>query len=273
MTADDGSFTPSTAVSYSDNTNAGTAQVSAGYFDPTEHDEGSNYTSTFTITKAPTSAGIACPNVVAHTGKAVEPFTAFLVLEGVSAPLLTIMYRDNIGPSKAFGDTNHLSGTTSATFTVVGFTLKGYYPPVRTLPTSTYWNVARAGSTVPLTFQAFAPNGTEITSTTTLGATLSTTRVDCTATPSTFPNAGPATSGDATTTYDTLSGQFVESWKTTKGVTGCSASPPPPPTTPSSPPTSSLSDLTGLPPATHHQPPPLLEVDPSALASRLYLQP
>lgn len=215
-------------VTYSSNTGAGTATAAATYAGDSNH-LGATGSTTFTIEKAPVVVSLTCPASADFTGATLTPCTATATGPGGLTTTVPVAYTSNTYPGTATatatatfaGDANHLSGTATATFKVIGFTLKGFYPPVRTFDTATFWNVARAGSTVPLKFEAFLPNGTETTNPTTLGATFTTTRVPCTATPPTFPNTGPATSGDATISYDTRSGQFTERWKTAKGVTGC----------------------------------------------------
>ncbi len=102
---------------------------------------GATGSTTFTIEKAPVVVTLTCP--------ASADCTATATASGPGlATTVPVTHTSNTYPGTATatfaGDTHHLSGTATATFKVIGFTLKGYYPPVRTFDTATFWNVARA---------------------------------------------------------------------------------------------------------------------------------
>jgi uncharacterized repeat protein (TIGR03803 family) len=95
--------------------------------------------------------------------------------------------------------------TASATYTVLGWTLNGFYQPV---DMGGVWNTAKNGATVPLKFEVFA-GSTELTSVTIVNQPLTATETPC--------DGGPTDdiellAGGATSLrYD---GQFVYNWQT-----------------------------------------------------------
>ncbi|MEP6629153.1 MAG: PxKF domain-containing protein [Lapillicoccus sp.] len=220
-----GTLTGVTSAIYTDNVNVGPASVTVSYPGDANH-ESATATGTFAITPAPVVVTVTCPASADFTGTPLTPCTAT-----VTGPLLsttaTVTYTDNVYTGTATATAiypaggNYLAGTGTGTFRVVGFTLKGYYQPVdMSTADTTVWNTVKAGSTVPLKFEAFLPNGTEITTTTTLGATFTTTGIACTTTAVT--DDVEQTSTDATSLrYDPTSGQFIQNWKTPKGAPGC----------------------------------------------------
>ncbi len=70
-----GDLNQSLTVTYSNNTNAGTATASASYAGDANHLSGSG-SATFTIDKAASVDGISCPANVTYTGSALTPCTA-----------------------------------------------------------------------------------------------------------------------------------------------------------------------------------------------------
>ena len=116
-----------------------------------------------------------------------------------------------------------LSGNYAMTFNNGTFTitpsliLKGFYQPVTMSGSSLVWNTAKGGSTVPLKFNVFTSQGTELTSTsvvksltyqvvTSLGLTGTVDPLDTLAT------------GGTVLRYDGTAGQFVYNWQTPKGA-------------------------------------------------------
>ncbi len=181
---------------------------------------GSTGSGSFDITPAPVVVTVACPPSADYTGAAVTPCTAAVTGAGGLATTAPVTYTGNtfVGTATASatfpGDGNHLSGTGTTTFQVKGFTFTGYNAPV----VMGAWNRLNGGSTVPLTFTAFGPNGTEVTTTAALGATVTLTPVTCTATPATATATGAsfpaATPGRTTLGYASSIDAFYLNWKT-----------------------------------------------------------
>jgi hypothetical protein len=101
-------------------------------------------------------------------------------------------------------------GTASATYTVVGWTLKGFYQPT---DMSGVWNSVKNGSTVPLKFEIFA-GSTELTD---VSAVKSVTQaiVACSAGTEDAIEEVVSTTGGTVLRYDSSGiGQFIDNWKT-----------------------------------------------------------
>jgi hypothetical protein len=105
--------------------------------------------------------------------------------------------------------------TETRTYTVLAWTLTGFYRPV--VMGSTVWNSAKGGSTVPLKFDVYAGT-TELTSTGDIRA-FEVNRVDCSATGLGDTVDWTATGGTSLH-YDAIKGQFVQYWQTPRGA-GC----------------------------------------------------
>ena len=108
------------------------------------------------------------------------------------------------------------SASSSATYSVLSWTLSGFYQPVDMNGTL---NIVKAGSTVPLKFEVFA-GSTELTD---VGVVASFTAqpVSCDAI-----NAGTdvievTSTGGTSLRYDTTGGQFIQNWQTPKGAGSC----------------------------------------------------
>ena len=156
------------AVTYSGNTNAGTATASASLrrwrqppgvdrLDDLHDREGADHR------PVTCSAG---PFV--YTGSAVHAVLGDRDRSGRAVrSRCRVVYTNNVGPGTATatatyaGDDNHLGSTGSATFTIDAWVLKGFYSPV---DMNGVWNTVKGGSTVPLKFEVFA-GATELTAT------------------------------------------------------------------------------------------------------------
>jgi hypothetical protein len=107
------------------------------------------------------------------------------------------------------------SASDSATYTVLAWTLNGFYQPV---DMSGVYNTVRGGSTVPLKFEVFA-GSTELTSTTAVLSFVQ-TRVAC-------DGSAPQDDIEITSTggtslrYDTTGGQFIQNWQTPRQAGAC----------------------------------------------------
>jgi hypothetical protein len=102
------------------------------------------------------------------------------------------------------------SASASATYTVLPWSLAGFYPPVEM---NGVYNVVRGGSPVPLKFEVFAGQK-ELTSTSVV-TSFTQTRVTC---------DGSALTGDVEITslqYDATAGQFIQKWQTPRQPGAC----------------------------------------------------
>jgi hypothetical protein len=113
------------------------------------------------------------------------------------------------------GDWNHTGNSMSATFTINGYDLFGFYKPVDMGKP----NTVKAGSAVPLKFEVFL-NGVEQTDTAVVdGITM--TPVSCgTDTPLGAARA-ISSPGDTPLRYDPKAGQFTQNWQTPKSAGAC----------------------------------------------------
>src|SRR5207245_1080803 len=111
------------SVSFSDNTNAGTAIAAASFAGDANHD-GSSDSKHFTIDKASSSTVVTCPPSVTYSGSALTPCTASVSGAGRLSQALTVSYSGNTNAGTATasasyaGDANHLGSGDSATFTI-----------------------------------------------------------------------------------------------------------------------------------------------------------
>lgn len=118
-----GGLDQAVAVSYTDNTNAGTVTASAAYAGDGNH-EGSEGSATFEITAAPTSVVVDCaPGSFTYTGDPLEVCTATATGPGLDMSL-TPSYSDNVvvGTATASasygGDRNHAAAGGGASFEI-----------------------------------------------------------------------------------------------------------------------------------------------------------
>ncbi|OLB40608.1 MAG: hypothetical protein AUH11_01485 [Acidobacteria bacterium 13_2_20CM_57_17] len=111
-------------VSYSNNTNAGTAGASANYAGDTNH-TGSSSSGSFTISQASSTTTVACSaGPFAYNGSPQTPCTATVTGAGGLSQSLTPTYTSNTSAGTATanasftGDANHIGSTDSKTFTI-----------------------------------------------------------------------------------------------------------------------------------------------------------
>jgi hypothetical protein len=113
----------SLTVSYTDNTNVGTATANATYAGDSNH-TGSTGSDTFEITPASSSVTVTCSTSEVYTGSPIEPCTASYSTEDGLSGSLTVNYTDNtnVGTATAnatyAGDANHTGSTGSDTFEI-----------------------------------------------------------------------------------------------------------------------------------------------------------
>ena len=107
------------------------------------------------------------------------------------------------------------SATATLDYTVLSWTLKGFYSPV---DMAGVWNTVKGGSTVPLKFEAFA--GSELTST---SAVKSFTQkvVACPGSSATVDEIEITSTGGTALRYDATAGQFIQNWATPKKPGTC----------------------------------------------------
>ncbi len=113
------------------------------------------------------------------------------------------------------GDKAGNSAVTTKSYTVLPWTLKGFYQPV---DMGGVYNTVKGGSTVPLKFEIFAGN-TELTDpayvkslTYAVSACLSSFGTD---------EIETVATGNTSLRYDTVAGQFIYNWKTPTGAGKC----------------------------------------------------
>ena len=124
---------------------------------------------------------------------------------------------DTVGQHTMIATASDSSGnvaTETRTYTVLAWTLYGFYQPV---DMGGVWNTVKSGSTVPLKFEVFA-GPTELTSTEYIFG-FSVIPVACEV-------SAPSeaiemiTTGGTVLRYDTAEGQFIQNWQTPKGKAG-----------------------------------------------------
>jgi hypothetical protein len=110
-------------VSYTNNTNAGTATASASYPESANY-LASNGSKDFTIAKAPATIVVSCPVSVVYNGSAQEPCSASVTGAGGLNDPLTVNYINNTNAGTATASAsyaesaNHLSSNGSKDFTI-----------------------------------------------------------------------------------------------------------------------------------------------------------
>ncbi|MGY1639961.1 PxKF domain-containing protein [Geodermatophilus sp. SYSU D00703] len=151
------------------------------------------------VPEAPT-----CRSVDSGSGPAPCTVTGYSTAVGTHT--LTATARDQAGRT----------GTATQQYTVLAWTVKGFYSPV---DLGGVYNTVKGGSTVPVKFELFAAS-TELTSVGDV-TSVDAVRVNCV-------NSAPvdevetlAATGGTGLRYDSTSGQFVYNWKTPTGAGTC----------------------------------------------------
>src|SRR6185295_14726587 len=118
-----GGLNQTLTVSYTDNTNAGTAHASATYVGDDNH-TASNDAQTFTIEKAASATSVSCPANTTYAGSAQTPCTATATGAGGLNETLPVTHTDNTNTGTAHasasyaGDDNHTASNDAQTFTI-----------------------------------------------------------------------------------------------------------------------------------------------------------
>ncbi|MFB7885051.1 PxKF domain-containing protein [Microbacterium sp. NPDC056057] len=211
-------------VTYSDNTEAGTASISAVWSGDDNH-TGATAGATFQIAKAPSTVTVTCPSApVMATGSPIEPCSAEVTGAGGLQLTLTPTYTDNKlagNAAKAYakydGDANHLPDDDTKTFAIAAWTLNGFFKPVDM--GDTVINIVKGGSTVPLKFTAFA-GATELTDAAKLGASFAAREIKCDLSDVQSDDLF-TTTGGTTLRYDATAHQWIQNWATPKNAGKC----------------------------------------------------
>jgi hypothetical protein len=106
-------------------------------------------------------------------------------------------------------------GSDSVTYTVLAWTLNGFYQPV---DMGGVFNTVKNGSTVPLKFEIFA-GSTELTATADVKS-LAATKIACD-TSAAIDEIEATSTGGTSLRYDTTAGQFIYNWQTPKTAGQC----------------------------------------------------
>lgn len=140
-------------------------------------------------------------------------------LSGLDGPCVVSGYGTTVGPHTVTASATDRAGNANsdaATYTVLAWTLNGFYQPVDMEKV----NTVKGGSTVPLKFEVFA-GSTELTDVSVVDAFI-VKKVSC----ETF-NGEPIDDIEFTTTggtvlrYDWTAGQFIQNWQTPRGAGLC----------------------------------------------------
>jgi hypothetical protein len=107
------------------------------------------------------------------------------------------------------------NASASATYTVLAWTLTGFYSPV---DMNGVVNTVKGGSTVPLKFEVFA-GPTELTSTSGVQSFVQ-TKIACD-TSASLDEIEIVTTGGTSLRYDATGGQFIQNWQTPKQAGAC----------------------------------------------------
>jgi hypothetical protein len=107
------------------------------------------------------------------------------------------------------------TATSTRSYTVLAWTLKGFYQPV---DMNGVYNTVKGGSTVPLKFEVFA-GPTELTDVSVVKSFVQ-TKIACNNT-SPVDEIEVVSTGGTSLRYDTTGGQFIQNWKTPTGAGTC----------------------------------------------------
>jgi hypothetical protein len=139
-------------------------------------------------------------------------------LSGLAGSCSVSGYGTTVGSHTVTASATDLAGNSasaSATYTVLAWTLTGFYQPV---DMNGVYNVVKGGSTVPLKFEVFA-GATELTATSVVTSFVP-TKVACEGGAPTD-DIEFTTTGGTSLRYDATAGQFVQNWLTPKQAGLC----------------------------------------------------
>jgi hypothetical protein len=207
-------------VTYTDNTNAGTASAKATYAGTTNL-EGSQGSKTFEIGKATAQVTLSNlgPHLFDNTAKSATVATTPTGLN------VTVTYNGSTTAPTAVGSYNvvatvnnpNYQGQATGTLVINPWTTKGFYQPV---DMGDVLNTVKNGSTVPIKFELFSGT-TELTSTSAVSSVLA-KPVNCAAFTGDPEDAiETVTTGGTVLRYDATGGQFIFNWQTPKKINTC----------------------------------------------------
>jgi hypothetical protein len=144
--------------------------------------------------------------------------TASDSLSDLAAACSVSGYSSAVGPhtvTASATDNAGNSASASSSYTVLAWTLSGFYSPV---DMNSVVNTVKGGSTVPLKFEVFA-GATELTATSVVHSFVQ-TRITCD-TSATLDEIEVTTTGGTSLRYDATAGQFIQNWQTAKQAGAC----------------------------------------------------
>jgi MBG domain-containing protein len=213
-----GGLNQSLMVTYTNNTNAGTATASASYAGTTNYGASSDST-TFTIDKATAQVTLSDLGPYFYDG---TPKAATATTSNPAGLNVTITYNGSTtAPTKvgsynvvATVDNPNYQGQATGTLVIKPWTLNGFYQPI---DMGDVLNTVKNGSTVPVKFELFSGT-TELTSTSAVTSILA-RPMNCSALAGDpeDPIETLATGGTSLR-YDATAGQFIYNWTTPKGA-------------------------------------------------------
>ena len=148
-----GGLSEAVAVTYTNNTNVGTASASATFAGDANHD-GSTATGSFSITKATSTTAVSCTPSVTYTSTAIAPCTATVTGVGGLSEAVAVTYTNNtnVGTASASatfaGDANHDGSTATGSFSITKATST---TAVSCTPSVTYTGAAQEVCTATVT--------------------------------------------------------------------------------------------------------------------------
>ena len=144
-------------------------------------------------------------------------------LSGLDGSCTVTGYGTTVGTHTVAANAKDNAGNTSsasASYTVLAWTLTGFYAPVdmRDANGNEIFNTVRGGQTVPLKFNVYA-GATELTDTAVV-VKFSALQTACTAT-ATVDDIEITNTGGTSLRYDATGGQFIQNWQTPKKAGYC----------------------------------------------------
>jgi endonuclease G, mitochondrial len=179
-----------------------------------------NQTITF-VAPADRTYGDPAFTVVATGGASGNPVTfaasGACTSGGLDGATITILAPGlcTITASQAGSDIYNAAAPVVRTFTVLPWTLSGFYQPV---DMGGVWNTVKNGATVPLKFEVFA-GSTELTNTSVVVQPLTATQSLCSGGPT--DDIEILATGGTALRYDTTAGQFIYNWQTPRKAGFC----------------------------------------------------
>jgi hypothetical protein len=140
-------------------------------------------------------------------------------LSGLDGVCSVSGYSGLVGVNTVTASAADLAGNTasvSASYTVLPWTLNGFYQPV---DMGDVWNIVKGGSTVPFKFEVFA-GATELTDTAVVSSFVA-APVACPVTGVIADAIEITTTGVTSLRYDLVEGQFINNWQTPKKPGTC----------------------------------------------------